>query len=322
VVDTVVKQVFILTGLLLFGSASALPQDVQINSPILLTAKTAQLLSEVIGKKSEKSSFNAEIDRILRLAEEAKLWANYRYMSGPRADIIIKIEEDRTLVSSETISLTVFNPENNEKIYSETRDLVDLSNDVSRLIAHFLAAVARKKQEYSFALRDAAARQEQRERKGVSARREVEQVSKLQGDIQVKITCQSVELYANRASERRVVRVLHKGDLVSLVMPAQEEFVVKSGNDVGYVDAECVGQDNEKRPAAGGLHVSSRPEGADVFINGVRQSGKTPLTLTLTPGQYNLVLRMAGYDVYAGSVQVGDAVQTELKVELKQKAGL
>ena len=43
---------------------------------------------------------------------------------------------------------------------------------------------------------------------------------------------------------------------------------------------------------AKGLFVSSRPPGADVFINGAKQAGQTPVTLPLAPGQYNLVLRL------------------------------
>jgi hypothetical protein len=66
--------------------------------------------------------------------------------------------------------------------------------------------------------------------------------------------------------------------------------------------------------------LSSRPPGADVFINGAKQSGQTPVTLPLAPGQYNLVLRLPGYDAYAGSVQVKDNIQTTLDVELKEKA--
>jgi hypothetical protein len=71
---------------------------------------------------------------------------------------------------------------------------------------------------------------------------------------------------------------------------------------------------------AKGLYVSSRPPGADVFINGAKQSGQTPVTLPLAPGQYNLVLRLAGYEAYAGSVQVKDNIQTTLDAELKEKA--
>ena len=70
---------------------------------------------------------------------------------------------------------------------------------------------------------------------------------------------------------------------------------------------------------AKGLLLTSKPAGADVFINGAKQSGQTPVTLPLAPGQYNLVLRMPGYDAYAGSVQVKDNIQTQLDVTLKQK---
>jgi S1-C subfamily serine protease len=71
---------------------------------------------------------------------------------------------------------------------------------------------------------------------------------------------------------------------------------------------------------AKGLYVTSKPTGADVFVNGAKQSGQTPVTLPLAPGPYNLVLRMAGYDAYAGSVQVKDNIQTQLDVQLKEKS--
>jgi eukaryotic-like serine/threonine-protein kinase len=70
---------------------------------------------------------------------------------------------------------------------------------------------------------------------------------------------------------------------------------------------------------AKGLFVSSKPAGADVFINGAKQSGQTPVTLPLAAGQYNLVLRLPGYDGYSTSVQVKDNVQTVLEAELKEK---
>jgi len=73
---------------------------------------------------------------------------------------------------------------------------------------------------------------------------------------------------------------------------------------------------------AKGLFVSSRPAGADIFINGAKQSGQTPTTLPLAPGQFDLVLRLPGYDPYAGRVQVKDNIQTTLDVELKAKPQL
>jgi len=72
---------------------------------------------------------------------------------------------------------------------------------------------------------------------------------------------------------------------------------------------------------AKGIFISSQPPGADVFINGAKQSGQTPLTLPLAPGQYNLVLRLPGYEAYAGNIQVKDNVQTQLNdVPLKEKS--
>jgi PEGA domain/Trypsin-like peptidase domain len=69
-----------------------------------------------------------------------------------------------------------------------------------------------------------------------------------------------------------------------------------------------------------GIVITSHPLGADVFINGAKQSGQTPVTLPLAPGFYNLVLRMPGYDAYAGNVQVKDNIQTQLDVTLKEKS--
>ena len=93
--------------------------------------------------------------------------------------------------------------------------------------------------------------------------------------------------------------------------PVQTALQVKSGN----VSDQKIALES----LAKGLFVSSRPPGADVFINGAKQSGQTPVTLPLAPGQYNLVLRIPGYEAYAGSVQVKDNIQTQLDAELKEK---
>jgi eukaryotic-like serine/threonine-protein kinase len=70
-----------------------------------------------------------------------------------------------------------------------------------------------------------------------------------------------------------------------------------------------------------GLYVGSRPAGADIFINGDKQAGQTPVTLPLAPGSYNLVLRLEGYEPYSGQIQVKDNVLTSLDPELKPRAG-
>ena len=71
---------------------------------------------------------------------------------------------------------------------------------------------------------------------------------------------------------------------------------------------------------AKGLYITSDPPGADVFINGAKQSGQTPVTLPLAPGQYNLVLRLPGHDPYVGSVQVKENVQTQLSAKLNERS--
>jgi hypothetical protein len=61
-----------------------------------------------------------------------------------------------------------------------------------------------------------------------------------------------------------------------------------------------------KPPASastGALNVDSRPTGASVTING-RASGKTPLTLDLPPGEYQVLMTMPGFRNFATTVRV------------------
>ena len=84
-------------------------------------------------------------------------------------------------------------------------------------------------------------------------------------------------------------------------------------------DGEAQDQKIKLEPLAKGIFITTQPPGADVFINGAKQSGQTPVTLPLAPGQYNLVLRMQGYEPYSGSIQVKD-IQTPLNVELTERS--
>ncbi|HUL15688.1 MAG TPA: PEGA domain-containing protein [Terriglobales bacterium] len=72
-------------------------------------------------------------------------------------------------------------------------------------------------------------------------------------------------------------------------------------------------------PTSVGLYVSSKPEGADVFINGAKQSGQTPVSLPLAPGQYDIVLRLPGHEAYSSKVAVTAGAQSQLDVELKPR---
>jgi serine/threonine protein kinase len=93
--------------------------------------------------------------------------------------------------------------------------------------------------------------------------------------------------------------------------PMQTALQVKAGS--------VIDQKASLESLSQGLYLTSRPAGADVFINGAKQSGQTPLTLPLAPGNYNLVVRLPGYEAYAGKVQVKDNIQTQLSVELNSR---
>ena len=93
--------------------------------------------------------------------------------------------------------------------------------------------------------------------------------------------------------------------------PVQTAMQVKSG------DAQD--QKIKLESLAKGIFISTQPPGADVFINGAKQAGQTPVTLPLAAGQYNLVLRLQGHQPYAGPIQVKDNIQTQLHVPLTEK---
>ena len=74
-------------------------------------------------------------------------------------------------------------------------------------------------------------------------------------------------------------------------------------------------------PLAIGLRIISRPAGADVFINGDKQSGQTTLAIPLAPNSYNLVLRKLGYEPYSDTIKVTENAQTQVDIDLKEKGG-
>jgi len=94
--------------------------------------------------------------------------------------------------------------------------------------------------------------------------------------------------------------------------PVQTALQLRSGDSLE--------QKIQLEPLSQGLFIASQPAGADVFVNGDKQSGQTPLTIPLAPGKYNLVLRLAGYDAYSGQVEVRADGQAKVNAELHQKS--
>jgi eukaryotic-like serine/threonine-protein kinase len=119
-------------------------------------------------------------------------------------------------------------------------------------------------------------------------------------------TCTTPCTFNNLLPERYSLQIRKDG--YSTVQTALE---LKSG--------QTLDQKFRLEAVAKGLYVTSRPAGADIFINGAKQSGQTPAMLPLAPGQYDLVLRFPGYEAYAGHIQVKDNVRTTLEAELKEK---
>jgi hypothetical protein len=110
------------------------------NQKLLATAKTVSVLTDVIWNKTRPFNSKVELGRLDTYINRTALNRRYpKYSEEP--DIILKLHEDVSILDSETISLTAFDPEDNGVIWTEERPVVDLGNDVSKLIAHFLKAV-------------------------------------------------------------------------------------------------------------------------------------------------------------------------------------
>jgi hypothetical protein len=137
---------------------TAFPLDAKDNQ-LLGTAKSANLLTDVEWNKHRQFNSDLELRRMSRAVSGTQLWKHFR-MATAGADIIMKLHEDATIIDSETITLTVYDPDDNGLIYSEERPLIDLDNDITRLISHFLAKVEEARKPFKEA-QEAAARQRQ-----------------------------------------------------------------------------------------------------------------------------------------------------------------
>jgi serine/threonine-protein kinase len=118
--------------------------------------------------------------------------------------------------------------------------------------------------------------------------------------------CQTPCSFNNLDPEQYGLEVAKEG-----YQPVQTALTVKAG--------EVKDQKVSLESLAKGLFIASQPPGADVFINGAKQSGQTPVTLPLAAGSYNLVLRLQGYEPYSGAVQVRDNNQTQLNIPLAER---
>jgi len=68
-------------------------------------------------------------------------------------------------------------------------------------------------------------------------------------------------------------------------------------------------------PAAATLVVDSRPQGAEVYLDG-RLQGRTPLALSVNPGRHEVEVRLAGYQPYRATVNPRPGERVQLFAQL------
>jgi hypothetical protein len=125
--------------LLLLLLLSVLPANA-IDKQLLGTAKSTTVLYDVVWNKNRPFNSKLQLSRMYTAVTSTNLGKYFSVVSRD-SDIIMKLHEDVMLIGSETISLTVFDPDDNGVIYSEERPLIDQSNDIKRLVSHFLDKV-------------------------------------------------------------------------------------------------------------------------------------------------------------------------------------
>jgi len=72
--------------------------------------------------------------------------------------------------------------------------------------------------------------------------------------------------------------------------------------------------------AAPSLTVTSRPSGANIFVNGQRQYMQTPAKIDLPPGAYRIAVTKPGFEPYAAQVEILAGKPAQLDAEMSPMA--
>lgn len=97
-----------------------------------------------------------------------------------------------------------------------------------------------------------------------------------------------------------LIRELEPGDYtISVIHPYYEIKEISLSLDRG----ELVEQTIELAPVQGELAITSKPDSANITINGETQTS-TPATLTLTGGEYPLQISLDGYEPIAETIEI------------------
>ncbi len=110
------------------------------------------------------------------------------------------------------------------------------------------------------------------------------------------------------------VSVLPGEHRVEVTKPGYSDYV----KDVNISPLTSETLNASLEPVEGVLRVNSEPSGAEVYING-EHSGKTPLSIELSPGRYNVTLKKEGYREYTTRVEVKAGEITSINAKLEKR---
>jgi len=116
----------------------------------LAKAKTAALAvlattSISCGDGSEGTCIRTDrdvISQVENIVNSSELWRQFDKVDATKADIILGFKVKNARTDNGYIGLDVRDADTNAVLWSESRSIVNLENDVTRLVAHFLKARA------------------------------------------------------------------------------------------------------------------------------------------------------------------------------------
>jgi hypothetical protein len=119
------------------------------NLVALAKVKTAALVVQATtsiscGDGSEGTCVRKDSDivtKVTAIVGGTYLWAHFEKVDATKADAILDFTVKDAATTYGTISFSVRDADNNSFLYFESREVVTLENDITRIVSHFLKAV-------------------------------------------------------------------------------------------------------------------------------------------------------------------------------------
>jgi hypothetical protein len=142
-----ILSIFLLFGLSLNAQApdaSGLPK---VKTAALVVKATTSISC---GDGSDSTCVRNDGDvvtKVTAIVNSGNLWDHFEKTDATKADAIVEVTVKDASTTYGRISFSVRDADNNKFLYFESRDVVMLENDITRMVNHFLDAVedAKKK---------------------------------------------------------------------------------------------------------------------------------------------------------------------------------